>query len=161
VEAKTQKKKIKLEKPGGFQIDPQMKALSKRFGIPLDKIIDYTQKQDTRLANVEKAIIEIAKHIESSDEKLAPIVSALEQAQTAQTQATANSNPAPQGMPCGMGALMQLLPSLLGGGGGDSEMTKRLMEMSIKRMEADIGFSDAIKQAIVTKIAGRAASDIV
>lgn len=111
-----------------------------------------------------EAIVEIAKHIKTSDEKLAPIVTALEQAQAARTQAPAGSNPAPPGIPGGMGALLQLLPSLLSGGGVDEEtrdFNKRMRDLTLRRMEGDIGFTEAIKDVIVRKIAGKAAADIV
>ena len=112
----------------------------------------------------QKAIIEIAKHIESSDEKLAPIIKVLEQAQAAQPQPPAGApNPAPQAG--GASQIFGLALQALGGGGGvDEEMrslNKRIMEMSINRMQADIGFTEAIKNAVVTSIAGKAAKRIV
>lgn len=155
----------KTELPQAFKIDPQMKSLAKRFGIPLDKIIAYTTMQDARLKNVENAIVEIAKHIESSDQKLAPLVTAIEQAEAARAQAPPGSNPAamPQGG-MNIASLLQMLPSMLSGGGVDEEMralNKRMMEMSLNRMQADIGFTEAIKNAVVTSIAGKAAKRIV
>ena len=81
----------------------------------------------------------------------------------AQAQASGQTNiPQTQGFG---GLLMQLAPRLLGGGGGmDEEMVKlnkEIMQMSIARMKADIGFTEAIKNAVVSKIAGKAAAGLV
>ena len=79
---------------------------------------------------------------------------------------------APQGPPQqgGFGGLEQLIgpivqEALKGGGGSyDEEMqnlTKEIMRANLDRIKQDSSFTDAIKNAIVSKIAGKAAGDIV
>jgi len=51
-----------------------------------------------------------------------------------------------------------------GGSSFDEEMTalyKDMLKTNIMRMKQDMGFTDAIKNAIVTKIAGKAATDVM
>lgn len=161
---KEKKPAKKTEKSKGFQVPAAARAMANSIGLDVDAIVRGAAENKARLENLEKAIVEIASHIEDSDKKLAPLVNAIEQAEAARKQApvTASSNPAPQGVQ-GLGSLLQFLPQLLGGGGVDEEMrslNKRMMEMSLNRMQADIGFTEAIKNAIVTKLAGKAAADL-
>lgn len=143
--------------------------MAKNLGLDIDTMEKDAIDAKNRLNNLEKAVVGISKQIESSDKKLAPLINAIEQAQTAQKQAAANptvsfvsSNPLAQGG-IGLGQIMQLLGPIIGGGGMTEEMQKmnmRMMSMSIERMQADIGFTEAIKNAIVTKLAGKAAADL-
>lgn len=132
--------------------------------------VETYQQMDARMTNVENAIMTIAKHIDESDKKLAPLVDLAEkvkQARTAQPQNTSQ----PTGIPSSGGnegliqLLMQMAPALLGGGGGQSErMTKLsedLMQASIDRLKSDVSFAKAFQDAVIGKIASKTASEIV
>ena len=79
--------------------------------------------------------------------------------------------PQPQGPPQQSGgfdlnSILPLITQAVGGGGGsyDEEMqniTKEIMRANLDRIKEDSSFTAAIKSAIVTKIAGKAAGDIV
>ena len=63
-------------------------------------------------------------------------------------------------------SMMPIIAQAVGGGGGsyDEEMqaiTKEIMRANLDRIKQDSSFTEAIKSAIVTKIAGKAAGDIV
>ena len=76
----------------------------------------------------------------------------------------------PQGPPqqggFDMSSIMPIIAQAVGGGGGsyDEEMqsiTKEIMRANLDRIKQDSSFTEAIKSAIVAKIAGKAAVDIV
>lgn len=166
---KEQKPKPKIEKEKAFEIPPAARAMAKSIGLDVDAIVKGASENKARLENLEKAVVEIANHIKDSDEKLAPLVNAIQQAEAARAQAstTAVGNPAPQGQP-GMGSLLQLLPQLLGGGGGgsmwDEEMQglmKDLVRSSISSAKEERSLSRSIAQAVVNNIAGKAAKNVI
>lgn len=140
--------------PPPLQLDPKLVAMAKQFNVPLDQIVKWAQKKDLQINQLQEAI-------ETLGVKLQPLMTAIEKSQQTRAQ-TPQGQPMPTaGGQGGLQMLMQILPALVGGGGGENPMTKRLMEMSLKRMEADIGFTEAIKNVIVTKLAGKAAASLV
>lgn len=163
-----EKTNSKLEiKKKGFEIPPAARAMAKSLGLDVDAMAKGAAENAARLENLEKTVVAIATQVDASDKKLAPLLTAIEQAQAARSQAatTAGGNPMPQGGGSGGIGLVDVLRLLGGGGGGgmDEEMlklNKQMMQMTIDRMKSDIGFTEAIKNAMVTRIAGKAAADL-
>jgi len=162
----------KTKKPKGFEVPPAARAMAKSIGLDVDALVRGAKENKARLENLEKAVVEIANHIKDSDQKLAPLVNAIEKAEAARTQAQASgtSNPMPQGQGMqGMGSLLQLLPQLLGGGGGGSSMwdeemqglMKDLVRSSISSAKEERSLSRSIAQAVVNNIAGKAAKNVI
>lgn len=143
-----------------FEIDHQMKSLAKRFGIPLDKIIKYTQMQDARITQLETAISTLGV-------KLQPVIELGARIKQAQ-----NNPQAPSGGIGGGGQPAQFMDfamRALGGGGGggsmwDEEMQglmKDLVRSSIASAKEERGLSRSIAQAVVNNIAGKAAKNVI
>ena len=126
----------------------------------IELAIGQFQALSERVENTEKAITILAQ----TNEALMPLVELAKTVKQRQDQAQASgATNIPQGQGLG-GLFMQLAPRLIGGGGLDEEMralNKEIMQMSIQRMKADIGFTEAIKNAVVSKIAGKAAAGLV
>lgn len=132
---------------------------AKTFGIPLDMIFGVADKINVYVRSVEQRFSAIETNM--------PLV-----VQNSMAKAIQNAQAeAQKGMPQGAaqqggGGTAQLLLQLLGSGGGgaDEEMlklTKEMMSMNIQRLKQDMGFTDAIKTAIVSKIAGKAVTEII
>lgn len=140
-------------------IDPKMLKMASKFGIPLEEIINWAQSVEQRLNVMQQ---EMPEQIQRSMEAA---IESQRQKQIAAYQQAA-SQPQQQGGG-GFGGMAQLLPQILqmaGGGGQDEELnklTKAIMAANLDRIKSDASFTDAIKNAIVTRIAGKAAANIV
>lgn len=138
-------------------VDPQKIKMAEDLGIPIGQILQW-------MGSVEARFQAIAENMPTKEDIPKAFEQAIENARQKQIERMKSM---PQGVPQGggMGGISQLIPMLLGGGGGqDAEMTqlsKDIMKMSLDRMKADIGFTEAIKQAVVTKIAGKAVGKII
>lgn len=106
----------------------------------------------------------LANAIPNKEQVKGAMAEAIAEAQNRQREEYAKAvkdGKASQGGGMGVGQILQLLSS---GGGGDSEMaslTKEMMKVNIESIRADIGFSKAIKSALVAKITGKAVSDVL
>jgi len=138
------------------QIDPEKIKLAEKMGIPLQGILEWVLQTEARLTAIQE---QLPHHIQNAIEQV------IKKAQAEQMQQFRGMQG--QGMPQGGGGGMGLMDffKMFGGGGGMDEelmqLNKDMMRMSIDRMKADIGFSDAIKQAVVTNIAGKAAKKLI
>ena len=101
--------------------------------------------------------------------KLIEIAQKRRQEAMAKLQASGGTN-MPQGQGGGLGGIgtiLQAIAPFLGGGGSsdwDEEMknlSKDLLRAQITRMKQDMGFTEAVKNAIVSKIAAKATTDII
>lgn len=148
-----------------LQIPKRALDLAKGVGIDLEPLIEWGMNIEARTERLEKGI-------ETLGVKLTPVIQLAQRVEQmrSQPQMPAETNP----MPGGMGSLLQLLPALMGGGGNpiSEELTQKLMELSIKRMEqdlllggestrVDISIGKAIKNAIVSKYAAKAVGELM
>jgi len=131
--------------------------MAEELGIPVGQILNWMNTVEVRFQAIEENMPEQIQNAMSK---------AIENAQTKQREAYAKAmqegkDPQGQGGGQGLGQLMRFLPMLMGGGGQDSEMaalTKEMMKVNIESIKTDIGFSKAIKNALVSKITGEAIS---
>jgi len=132
-------------------IDPKALAMAKKFGIPLDKIIDYLNFQEARMATMEKYL----KETLPTDMKKA--------FQEGLNSAVANIPKAQPGQPAQGGGLMsflsQLPPGLLTGGGGMDDFQKKymtkMMDLQFERLQADVSFTRVMENYIKSKFASK------
>ena len=143
-----------------FDIEGIKKKIPKAFQGYIEPILSWASSVEARLAEIQKEMpAQIQKSMEAA-------IESQRQKAIAQYQAQ------PQGPPQqgGFGGLEQMIgpivqEALKGGGGSyDEEMqsiTKEIMRANLERIKQDSSFTEAIKSAIVSKIAGKAAVDIV
>lgn len=144
------------------KMDPKKIALAEEMGIPIKQLIGWA-------ASVELRFAAIQKNLEDAPQKVVEALKAealKRQTEVAQKMQQQGINPQQGGS--GEQSIVPLLLKILAGGGGGSEMdeemknlSKDLLKAQITRIKTDIGFSDAIKNAIVTKIAAKATTDIL
>lgn len=135
-------------------IDPKMLKMAEKMGIPLGQIINWASSVEQRLQAIQQ---EMPAVIQES------MKAAIEEQRQKEVQIYQKAA-AEGGQGQGGGSMLPMLMQLMGGGGGyDEEMqnlTKQIMHANLDRMKQDASFTDAIKTAIVSKIAGKAASGI-
>jgi len=101
----------------------------------IGQAVEQFQKMDARVSNIEYAVVEMAKHIDSRDKSLAPLVELAEKAKKMrEAQSTNTQQSSQQGTAQSLGGLLQLLPMIMGSGGGESEFDKTLKEMGMENM---------------------------
>lgn len=151
------------------QISKKMKAAAKGFGIDLEGIITGLESVNSWAASMENRMQLIQNQM--PDQIQQAMENAIESQRRKQAEMLSRIQPSSAGQDQGggmLGGLGQaigpaLLQGLLGGGGQDEEMqklTKAIMAANLKRIEQDGLFTEAIKNAIVSKIAGKAAASI-
>ena len=141
-------------------IDPKMLKMASRMGIPLEQIINWASSVEQRLNAIQQEMpAQIQKSMEAAIESQRQ-----KQIQALQQAAAAGGGQQPMGGGgIGLMDIIKLAAGSGGGGGMDEEMqrlTREIMRANLDRIKQDASFTDAIKTAIVTKIAGRAASTI-
>lgn len=138
-----------------IQIPPKVLEQAKALGIDLKQVVDWAQSVEARFNF-------IAQNLEA----MQPLVELSKRVQEAQANPQAPvANPQPGGF--NLGALMQFLPQLLGGGGGDSELAslgnqygKLVLKQAIENVgkpsiEEKIG--EAVLEGFIRKKSGEAA----
>jgi hypothetical protein len=143
---------------------------AKAFNIPLDKLFEGLNRINAYAVSVEARFGALEKNLTDAPQKVVEALKAealKRQTEMAQQIQKGGEGEAKSGGG-GLGSLVGLAKELgiTGGGGGamDEEMlklTKEMMHMNIDRMRQDMGFTDAIKNAIVTKIASKAVTEII
>lgn len=130
-------------------ISPEKLKMAEKFGLPLEPLIQYLRVQETKLNYV-------IEHTPDAEQIKSSVSEAM---QNVIKQSTTNINPQQGG-----GGLAGLLPMIaqmgLGGGNSDSELTKQLMSMQLARMKTDMAFTDAIKNALVSRLTAKAVEDV-
>jgi hypothetical protein len=143
---------------------------AKAFNFPIDKLFEGLNKINAYALSVETRFGIIEKNLADAPQKVVEALKA--EAMKRQTEMAQQIQKGGEGEAKagggGLGSLLGLAKELgiTGGGGGgmDEEMlklTKEMMHMNIDRMRQDMGFTDAIKNAIVTKIASKAVTEII
>lgn len=118
-QAAVEKKPKKQVKPA-FKLPSQAEIMKNPMKY-LAVAVQQFQSLSQMAAENREAVMQIAKHIESSDKKLAPLVSMLETAQQRQAQMQSQGQPAPQaGGNAAM--IMDAIKTVSSSGGGNSEM---------------------------------------
>jgi len=139
------------------KFDPDKIKMAEDLGIPVGQILNWAGSVEARLVAIQKEMpAQIQGAMEAAIEKQREKQMAAMQQMSQQT---------PQGGGGGYGGIVtEILKEVRGGGGGyDEEMisiTKQIMRANLDRMKQDASFTDAIKNAIVSKIAGKAAAAI-
>ena len=135
------------------KVDPEILKTADKMGIPLGAIIQWANSVENRLQLMQD---QMPQQIQQAMEQAIENARQKQIQQYRETVQQGGGSPTPG--PGVMSLLGQLAP-LLGGGGQDSEMvnlTKEMMKVNIESMKTDIGFSKAIKNALVAKITGKA-----
>lgn len=148
------------EQAAGFDIEAIKAKIPKAFQGYVDPIIAWAQSVEQRFRVMEKTLpVETAKELERM--ALERQKEYVEKVQSGQA-----TNPIQQPGGFNLGSLGPVLPYIMqaaGLGGQDNglmDLNKKMMELNILRMQKDLDFTDSIKTAIVTKIAGKAASNL-
>ena len=142
-------------------IDPGKVKMAEKMGVPLGQLITY-------MAYQEKKLNFVIENMPKKEDMAGAFKQGIENLQKEQMEAYQQSA-GQGGQPQGQGGLaQQLLPLLLktatGGGGQDEEiaaLTKEMFRMNIEGMKADIGFTKALKGAMLGKYATGLVKEIV
>ena len=135
------------------KVDPKKVKLAEEMGIPVGQIITWAQTVEARLNAIQE---NLPQQVQTAMEQ------AIENARQKQIQqyketVQTGGGSAPPG--AGVMSLLGQLAPLLGGGGADQEMmnlTKEMMKLNMESIRTDISFSKALKNALVSKVAGKA-----
>ena len=144
-----------------FDIEGIKKKIPKAFQGYIEPIIQWAKSVEERLQIIGNVTPDsIAEALQKR-----AIEAQKERAMQPQPQ-YAPQGPPQQGGGFDMSSIMPIIAQAVGGGGGsyDEEMqsiTKEIMRANLDRIKQDSSFTEAIKSAIVSKIAGKAAVDIV
>lgn len=143
------------------QVDPEKLQMAEDLGIPVRQIISWAISVEERFRSIEEGVPEVVERAMNR---------AVERARERHARAIQQRIPqgGGQGQPqggrqLGLGDILNVIGGS-GGGSADEEMlglTKEMMKLNIESMKADLGFTRAIKNAMVTRIAGEAVKDIV
>jgi len=140
------------------KVDPKKIQLAEEMGIPIKQVIAWAM-------SVEQRFKVIAEDLATAPQKVVEALKAeavKSQQQRVKQMQEMENQPQQSG---GTGLLRQLIPFLTSGGGGMDEqmvaMTKEMMSLNIARMKQDMNFTDAIKNAIVTKMTSKTVGDLV
>ena len=154
-----------------FDIEGIKKKIPKAFQGYIEPIAQWIQRQEEFNKSVEERLQIIGNVTpDSIAEALQKRAIEVQKERAMQPQIQPQYSSPPQGAPqqggFDLGPFMPLISQAIGSGGGsyDEEMqnlTKEIMRANLDRIKQDGSFTDAIKSAIVSKIAGKAASDIV
>ena len=136
--------------------DPKKVAMAEEMGIPIKKLVDWVNVTEVRLQI-------LAKSMPNQEQMTKAMEQAIQNAQQRQREEYAKAvaeGRVPKGGGGGGIGLGDILKIVGGGGGGSDEemvkLTKDMMRVNIDAMKTDIGFSKAIKNALVAKITGKA-----
>jgi hypothetical protein len=153
---------IKVPKLSKEQIEA-----AKAFNFPVEALFEGLNAINVFANSVEARFGALEKNLTNAPQKVVEALKAEAlKRQTEMTQQTQQGGEPRKGGGMGLGDLVALAKEagITGGGGMDEEMlklTKEMMHMNIDRMRQDMGFTDAIKNAIVTKIASKAVTEII
>ena len=137
--------------------DPKKVAMAEEMGIPIKKLVDWVNVTEVRLQI-------LAKSMPNQEQMTKAMEQAIQNAQQRQREeyakAVADGTISKGGGGGGIGEAIKFFKEIGGGGGGQDEemmkLTKEMMRVNIDAMRTDIGFSKAIKNALVAKITGKA-----
>jgi len=139
--------------------DPKKVAMAEEMGIPLRKLVDWVNQTDV----VVKILVQNMPNQEQIESAMTNAIQKAQQRQREEYSKAVQGGKVPQGGG-GIG-LGDILRAVGGGGGGQDEemqkLTKEMLKVNIESIRADIGFSKAIKGALVAKITGKAVGDVL
>ncbi len=138
---------------------PQEKAdMAEKLGIPITAILNYMKYQEDKL----KAVINSMPTKDNVKTAMTEWAVEAQKNQAAQYQQNVAAGQPQQGG--GMGDFVPMLKQFMGSGGEDNEMaalTKEMFKMNIEGMKQDIGFTKALKSAMLSKYATGLVKDVV
>ena len=144
-----------------FDIEGIKKKIPKAFQGYIEPILSWAKSVEERLQIIGTVTPDsIAEALQKR------AIEAQQQRAVQQQQSVATQGQQQQGGGGWEQSLGPIIQEALKGGGGsyDEEMqaiTKEIMRANLDRIKQDSSFTEAIKSAIVSKIAGKAAGDIV
>lgn len=151
-------RQMEKEKTKTFKLPSQAEIMKNPMKY-IGQAVQTFEKLTKQVEDQGKAIVLISKHIQESDKKLAPLVNAIEQSNAARAQGPATpAGPTPAGAG-GLGQIMQLLP-LLSGGGGGNPMMEAMMKKMVERSILGMDLSNALTKAMIIKIAPELANTL-
>lgn len=127
--------------------NPMLKGFKKY----LDPLLVYFESVEQRLQVADQNFEKIGGFLE----RMGPLVKLSDQIANAPQPPAGASNPQPQA-PANIGGLLQMLPMLLGSGGGNDQLQK----LAMNALTSQINMSSAITNAVVSKITGKATSEV-
>jgi len=137
------------------KVDPKKLALAEEMGIPIAQILTWMRSVEQRFKIVE-------------EEMPAKVVEALQNAarkrQEQYRQQTEGQGQTGSGQGIGLRDVLSLMGQGSGGSSFDEEMVglyKDMLRENILSIKQDRNFTQSIKNAIVTKIAGKAATEVM
>ena len=136
------------------KLDPKKVKMAEDLGIPVGQIINWMGTVEARFNAIQE---QMPQQIQQAMEQA---IQNAQQRQREEYVKAAKEGRVPQGGGGGgfFGALLE--KAVLGGGGGaDEEMmqlTKDMMKLNMESIRTDISFSKALKNALVSKVAGKA-----
>lgn len=155
-EAEPQPQRIELIPE--MKVSKKTKSMAKSVGIDVDVLEQIPTKINDYVTENERRWQVVAQELET----LKPFISAFNQYQAKQAQqVTSNPSSSPiagSASPGGIGGLFEALPLImkLMGGGGNNEFA----DLGKKALMSQINMSTAITNAVVSKIAGKATSEV-
>lgn len=152
-------KKKKAEAPKDPLAEPivvpeKIRKQAKDFGIDVGAIVDRANLVQSRVLNIEKAIMAIAKGLDERDQKIEPLINF---AKRIDEKIEAMPQSSQQGTKGGGGINLEtLLPKLLGGSEPNPMMEKffnAIIESSIRRTVESESFDRVFREYMVKKMA--------
>ena len=127
------------------KLDPKTVAMAEKMGIPLNAIMIYLNSVEERFRDIESTLP--GKVADALQQRAAQRQA---QAQAAQPQQTQQAK--------GGGADLNTLLQLVAGGGG--EQNSQLNQLAMESLRASINQGNAITAAVISKITGKAVTDV-
>jgi hypothetical protein len=145
---------------------------AKAFNFPVEDLFEGLNAINVFANSVEERFGIIQHDLAAAPQKVVEALKAeaLKRQQEATQQMAQQTQQGGEPKKAGGSGLMDMLAlakeaGITGGGGGMDEevlkLTKEMMHMNIERMRQDMGFTEAVKNAIVTKIASKAVTEII
>ena len=127
------------------KLDQKTVAMAEKMGIPLNAIMIYLNSVEERFRDIESTL----------PGKVADALQQRAAQRMAEAKAAQPQNPQPPAS--GGGGWEQYLPMILGGGGGE---TSELNKLAMESLRASINQGNAITAAVISKITGKAVTDV-
>lgn len=132
-------------------VDPKAVKMAEKFGVPVGAIIRWAQFQEARVARIE----EYLQKTLPAEMKTAFQEALKSTASSIQPQSPTTGAP-PQAAGNLLSMLSQFAPMVMGGSGSNDELNA----LAMTALKSQIKMSDAISQAVISKIMGKATSEV-
>ena len=130
-------------------VSPDKIKLAESMGIPLNGIMAWANGVDQKFKEIEVWTHSVSNTIKGLD----PLVDLAKKMGQAQQQTQQTGQTQAQGGLGGLGALLPAVMQAFAGGGGNNDLAN-------KALASQINMANAITNAVISKIAGKATSDV-